>query len=307
MSTSTTDQFEDEQLDDDSSIETLNLTDGIDTDAPGADEDRGDVVRPAAKGPAEQEDASPQPSNRMIPLGRFNEVNERAKQLAAQNQQLLDALTRSNAAPSQPAEAAPPAVDPSLTLKEKRAEYHQMLMNGDEEGALRVQEEVDQLVEDRATARALEQFRQEKAQETRNAELSSFQQTVAEIQAAYPQLDSSSAQADPDAIMFVVAKRDALMQQGHSPADSLRQASDAAARVFGLESGVQPSPTKRTNSDNRHIEAATRNARAANQQPAPLGGVGNRASAPARVDVASMTDDQFDALPESEKARLRGD
>ena len=97
-------------------IEVLEVAD---TPTPAAVEDRGDVVQPAldatalsqvaaepevppapdavANAVADEPDAatgSPQPANRMVPLARLNEALDRSKALAAQNQQLLDALTR---------------------------------------------------------------------------------------------------------------------------------------------------------------------------------------------------------------------
>lgn len=282
--------------------ETLIVAD--DPHTPSTPEDRGDVVTPVANEGSEHEAGSPQPADRMIPLSRFNAVNDRAKALQEQNQQLIDALTR--AAPPAAPEPAPMAVpDSAELLKSKRTEYHKALMDGEEGTALSLQAEIDELVEQRATTRALNSLMAQQQTQQREHDLRSFEATVSDIQNTFPQLDASHPQADSEAILFVVAKRDALIASGLGLAESLRQASESVAKLFGFD--AQTPHTSGANSDNRTMRNNLRNAQAANAQPAPLSGVGNRASAPQRQDVAKMTDEEFDALPASEKKRLRGD
>jgi hypothetical protein len=88
--------------------------------------------------------------------------------------------------------------------------------------------------------------------------------------------------------------------------DALRKAVDQAAKVFALGQ-EQPAHTAQGSQQNRQQQSLMRNAAAANQQPPQNAGLGNRATAPQRMDVAKMSDAEFDAMPEAEKARLRGD
>lgn len=313
----------------------------IDTNKPGDDgnandalEDRGDVVEPALDPDALKQVAGEgvpeegagtdtlkpgepdepgadagtrQPGTHMIPISRFNEVNERYKQLAAQNQQLLDALTQGKPGPAAAEEVKPAPPDSAELLKAKRTEYHAALMEGKEDDALRLQEEIESLVEERATQRAVTQIRQENLATAQQQERLAFQSAVAEVTAAFPQLDANNPDANHDAITFVVAKRDALIAQGKSAPEALREASESVAKLYGFGGSLQPAQLAGKDPDTRAVNTTTRNARAASAQPAPLSGVGNRTSAPARQDVEKMSEAEFEALPDSEKSRLRGD
>jgi hypothetical protein len=59
--------------------------------------------------------------------------------------------------------------------------------------------------------------------------------------------------------------------------------------------------------DTRTANAIARGAADSNSQPpSAQAGIGNRATT-AKVDVATITDEQFESMTEAEKKRLRGD
>lgn len=291
-------------------------------------EDRGDDFTPTdddspadkqaasnegAAQPADEDDPGEEGrknGSRMVPITRFNEVNERMKELAAQNQQLIEALTRGQTpqAPKQP-EQNPQQTEQQhqADLKTLRQQYQDALLNGRDEQALEIQEKIDEVIENRATERAMERLNKTLQEQAQQAEQKTFQQVVAEMEQTYPALDANSDQANEDAILYVVAKRDALIRAGQPIAEALRGAVEQAARVFGLDGNTKPSHNADETTQNRRQQALQRNAQAANAQPPQLAGLGNRATAPQRADVSKMTDAEFEALPESEKARLRGD
>lgn len=297
----------------DDQIEDLELEDdGSTIDEPTDNEDRGNdfepteddkTSEPAAEEPAQEEDDGRKNGSRMVPITRFNEVNERMKELAAQNQQLLDAITRGTPQQAQPEAPKPEAV---TDLKELRVKHYAALTEGRDDEAIELQGQIDAAIEERAMQRAMAQMTASQAQREQAAQLQTFQQVVQEIERSYPQLNVNSDEANEDAILYVVAKRDALIKSGESMADALKQASDAAARMFGF-GGEQPAHIAKPANENRKQEALLRNAKAAQAQPPQTNGLGNRATAPQRLDVSSMNEAEFEALPESEKARLRGD
>jgi hypothetical protein len=290
-------------------------------------EDRGDNFTPTDDTPAEQqpkaaekpaedadeaaaEDDGRKNGSRMVPITRFNEVNERMKELAAQNQQLIEALTRGQT--PQQTQAAP--AEPQKTeqqhqadIKTLRQQYQDALLNGRDEEALNIQEKIDDAIEAKATERAMERLNQTLREQAQKAEQQSFQQVVSEMERNYPALDANSDEANEDAILYVVAKRDALIRAGQPLAEALRNAVGQAAKVFGLGGDEQPSHNANQTAQNRKEQALQRNAQAANAQPPQVAGLGNRATAPQRMDVSKMSEAEFEALPESEKARLRGD
>lgn len=255
---------------------------------------------------AEQDDGDRKNGSRMVPITRFNEVNERMKELAAQNQQLLDAITRGT--PTQTQQEAPPKQEPQpADLKELRLKHYDALTSGRDEEALELQGQIDSAIEERAMQRAMAKMTETQNQREQAVQIQTFKDVVQQIERDYPQLDVNSDDANEDAILYVVAKRDALIKSGESMADALKKASDAAAKVFGFGDGQQPTHIAKTTTENRKQEALLRNAKAAQAQPPQLGGLGNRATAPQRVDVSTLSEAEFEALPESEKSRLRGD
>ena len=274
----------------------------------GSDEDRGDDFAPddstqAATEPAAptQEDEDRKNGSRMVPIARFNEVNERMKEMQAQ----LAALATRQAQPAQQQPEPQVQEEPAPDLGDLRKRHHNALVEGRDDEAIELQGQIDEEILNRATQNAMNRMAAQQAQREQQAAMQTFQQTVQQIEADYPQLNANSEQADEDAILFVVAKRDALIKLGTNPGEALRQASDAAARTFGF--GTQPAHTGKATGENRKQEALLRNAKAAQAQPPQLAGLGNRATAPQRVDVSDMPEDEFEALPESEKSRLRGD
>jgi hypothetical protein len=309
-------------LDDQDEVLDLNGTPDKETDT----EDRGDDFMPteddappAAKEPVEdkagEEEPAPEREGRkngsqMVPITRFNEVNERMKELASQNQQLIEALTRGQPITQEQA-ATPPSAAPTeqvqlSDIKALRQQYQEALLNGLDEKALDLQAQIDDMIEARATERAMERLNQSLKDQAQAREQQTFQQVVTEMEANYPGLDAKSDQANEDAILYVVAKRDALIQAGNNMTDALRKAVDQAAKVFALGQ-EQPAHIAQGSQQNRQQQSLMRNAAAANQQPPQNAGLGNRATAPQRMDVAKMSDAEFDAMPEAEKARLRGD
>lgn len=294
----------------DDQIEDLDLNDdGSSVDDPTDGEDRGNdytpeekPADPAAEEPQEEDDGRKNGS-RMVPITRFNEVNERMKELAAQNQQLLDAITRGTPQAQQPETAA--QQEAPVDLKDLRTRHYAALTEGRDDEAIELQGQIDAVIEERAMQRAMAKMTESQAQREQAMQMQTFQQVVQQIEKDYPQLNAKSDQANDDAILYVVAKRDALIRAGESMSDALRKASDAAAQMFGF--GEQPSHIEKPTLENRKQEALLRNARAAQAQPPQPSGLGNRATAPQRVDVSTMSESEFDALPEAEKARLRGD
>jgi hypothetical protein len=243
---------------------------------------------------------------KMIPKGRFDEVNERMKALAAQNDQLIAALASGKAAaPAPAAEPPPPAFDLRAAIKAK----NEALATGDDDKALDLEMAIEQHRLEVAEAAALRRIAEDNAQREANAIAADLKAAGDEIKAQYPQLDGKSAEANEDAIVDVIAMRDARVARGVPAGDALRQAAAQAAKLYGFEAvggDNKPSPTSAAETA-RTIAARTRNAAAARQQPPELNGVGNRASKPKVENVEEMSEEAFAALPLDEKKRLRGD
>lgn len=298
---------------------TATLIDPANPDADAGDEDNGNgptaaeveaennaraaalkQVATGADGDAEHE------APRMIPKGRFDEVNEERKALAAQlahaNAALAALATGGKAPAAKEAAEDPPAFDLKAAMRERL----QALASGDDDRALELDEAIQQHTLAQATENARRQYEAAQATMTQQQQAAALKATAAELTALYPQLDVKSPDADQDAIDFVVARRDRLMAEGKPAHEALRLAVTVAAKRFGFD-GDESAPTKSDPVAARLLAARQRNAAAAAAQPPELGGKGNRATQVARLDVEKMTDEEFAALPEAEKKRLRGD
>ena len=249
-----------------------------------------------------EEDGAPP---RMIPKGRFDEVNNEKKALQDQLSQALAALASAGkAAPAPEAEKTAPAFDLKAAMRERLA----AIVRGDDDRALELDEEIQAETLKRARAEARQEFEAGQAEREQRTQAESVQKVAATIKKQYPQLDDKSEEADEDAILFVIARRDALIQKGEAPSEALRKASAIAADRFGFGAADGANaPTKTDGAAARLIATRERNARAAAQQPPELGGKGDRATQTQRANVAEMTDEEFAALPAAEKKRLRGD
>lgn len=267
-----------------------------------ADEARKKALKQVAN-PDEEDDAA---KGKMIPKGRFDEVNVRMQTAERLLAELIAARAADKApAPMPPVEPAAPAFDVKAAMKQKLA----ALASGDDDKALELEEQIAEHQLSVATKRAIEQMTAANAELTAAQQQQEMQRAAAELVKAYPQLDPQSPDVDADAIDFVVARRNKLYAEGVPMHMALRQAVDVAAKRFGLnaDTAEDSSPTKTDPAAARIIAARTAAAAALNQQPPDLGGRGNRATEIARRNVATMTDDEFAALPEAEKKRLRGD
>jgi hypothetical protein len=301
---------------------TATLIDPANPDTPADDEDNGngptaaelaaeEAERAAAAAkPRAAADADPGADAqvpRMIPKGRFDEVNEERKALAEQLAQATAALAALTAG-TKTAPAKEPAADdpPAFNLKAAMRERLQALASGDDDRALELDEQIQEHTLQQAKAAARQELEASQATMTQQQQAAALKATAAEMKQLYPQLDEKGAEADQDAIDFVVARRDRLIAEGKPAHEALRQAVVVAAKRFGLD-GDGTAPTKDDPAAARLLAARQRNAAAAAAQPPELGGKGNRATATARVDIEKMTDEEFAALPEAEKKRLRGD
>lgn len=280
--------------------EELNIEDGGDPGDEADHEDRGDVVAKvdAAIEQMEEETDPPEEAGpKFIPKGRFNEVNEALKAERAARLRLEEDLARARgAAPARQDDG--PEVEPDL--KAMRKQRNEALMEGDTDKAEAIEEQIDAIREERATAKAIQRMQQ-------SQQLDTFKTTVSAVIKDYPFLDSDSAAKNEDAIEMVVALRDRHIANGKSPAEALRLAAEKVGPRFEAQDDAQDEDPAKTKADELKAARIRRNADAANRQPSTLNsGVGARATA-GKVNVEDLDDDAFAALPEKERARLRGD
>lgn len=295
----------------------------LDIEEDGGPEDRGDVFVSAAAGggaggagdpPADTGTAAPsdddddegsqagKPSG--IPKSRFNEVNDQRKDAERRAEAAERELAALRAAAQQSAAVAAP-VDPAFDEDAKEEAYVEALMNGDTKAASAIRREINAHVRAEAAVQASQHAQMEYEH---RAAANALQAESNLALKTYPYLDTDEG---AEALELIVVSRNAKMAKGMAAHEALRAAVAAIAPKFAPASAGDPpgkdlsgAPGK---ADSRTAAAMARGAAdSIAQPPAVQAGIGNRAAA-ARIDVESLTDEQFAALSAQDKKRLRGD
>lgn len=250
-----------------------------------------------------------------IPYSRFQQV-------VAQNQQLIDALTRGGAGgAAAPAKEEPEP--PPFDFKAKGKEYREALLNGEDDKAEALEAEIDAAKAAKMRADLLETVRQDREQERARQELATVQAVIAKVMKDYSIFnDEAGDDFDQEALDEMIGLRDAYMRKGMPQAEAIRKAADRIAQVNGLEvkGATKPAKPGKVNKsgkkpsvkgeDNRSVRDKRRALSNLRRTPANLGraGTGNRAvpqvqdygeNGPSESQIRRMTDRQ--------KAEARGD
>ena len=247
-----------------------------------------------AEEPVVAEKAAKKP---MVPKARLDEVL--AKQKALQKQ-----LDEVNAANEKSAEA-PEDYD----FDAKEVEYQNMLLDGETEKAVGLRREI------RKAERATLEFemRQEMNQTvTQDRQMTALQQAANAMEDAYPIFDSNSADFNEDMTNEVVELRDAFIMKGYEAVDALSKAVKYVVKGHDLEQTDEEAPSLAGRAQ-KPDELAKKRAqiskklKAAEAQPPELPGESSSTHGEKTLDLSSMTEDEFAALPEATLRRLRGD
>ena len=127
--------------------------------------------------------------------------------------------------------------------------------------------------------------------------------TIKDIYANYPEFNHESESADPELIERAVMYEKMYAEMGHTPAEAVRRAVEDTLKILAPEklapkaAPAAKKPARDTSNLAPKIDAAKK---------APPRPQTTSAEEPT-LDVRTLSDDEWDALPESTKARLRGD
>lgn len=274
--------------------------DAVSEDA--ADDDSDEVTSEAEVEESEEventlEEEVDAPKKPMVPKSRLDEVL--AKQKALQKQ--LDDMR----AQQQPAEDAPEAYD----FDSKEIEYQNFLLDGEASKAAALRQEMRK-AEREQLAYEMRQEMTEKV--SQNQQATALQQAANDLEANFPIFNQNAAEYDAEITQEVIELRDAFMVQGFGAVDALSKAANFAIKSHGLEAAATlnaPSAPKAKSVDEVAKKRAevSKKLKAAESQPPELPGESSANRGEKPIDVSSMTEDEFNALPEATLKRLRGD
>jgi hypothetical protein len=246
--------------------------------------------------PEEAEEESSKP-NVMIPKSRFDEVNNAKKAAELREAALLAELEELRNGGAKQEQVANPDVATEVSTLEDA--YTDALMDGDRDKARELRMQINAIIRDSAV-KEIEQ-RSIMAIESNN-----INAAAAAVIEKYPEFNDTGESANPEAIAELVELRDFyIASKGMRPAEAITRAADKVAKMYNLDKPEPADESKQV--DDRTVVAIKRGAKIAATQPSTTAvGVGTRQDA-AKVNIQNMTEEQFDALPESEKRRMRGD
>jgi hypothetical protein len=275
-------------------------------------EDRGDSLaadepkeeaKPEPK--AEEKKAEPeahenkQPAH--IPKSRFDEViaeRNAERERSAELERRLQALE----AAGKPKEAEAPKVE-AKDVDALELEYANLMLEGDVEKAVKLRGQINAEIRRQAEDAADQRASAREAAQTQKAITNELQATANQIEQDYPYLSTPDGEL---VVPQITALRDTYIAKGMKPAEALRKAADFIAPRFDPEpkqDDEKPEPKK----DARAAAAIARGIKDSAAQPPQMSGVGNRSMDTVKRDVNRMSEEEFDALPESEKRKMRGD
>ncbi|MGL6289238.1 MAG: hypothetical protein ACRC2H_00960 [Silanimonas sp.] len=280
----------------------------------GEGEDEGDGADGADAGAADGEGgeggtAAPAQGarNTTVPYGRFKEVNESLRTERDQRIRLEERLRALEDRAAAPAAAAPAKTEaPAFDVKDAIKRRNAAILEGDDEKAAEIELQIEENRLAEAERRAEAKVEQRlQAREQKDA-VTLLQQKAVEVIQTYPFLNSKSADADPDLIADVTDLRDVYIKRGKTPAEALSAAIEKLKPALDAKAGKPagaPAKTAADIAEERRVASIQRNAKAAGAQPPRNPGVGS-AAAPDTVNVMEMSADDWEELPESERAKL---
>lgn len=183
----------------------------------------------------------------IIPFDKLTEARDNAQRAQAERDEALrraaELQAQLEAAKRQPSQAQATPSPESADLAALREQHYEAVQMGDKAQALELQGQIEAEVLRRAEAAMVRRMesQREQADEAKAAE--EMQRVATDAKAKYPALDEAGTKADPDAIDFVVHKRDSLIAQGEPPHQALAKAVAKAAELFrwnGQQAAPQP-------------------------------------------------------------------
>jgi len=142
---------------------------------------------------------------------------------------------------------------------------------------------------------------------TQDSEAVALARAAAEVERSFPQFTHGHEKYNEEATKAVVKMRDALIMQGSSAVEALNDAVDYVVRKYDLDE--TPVDDSKVVDLNKKREANTaKKIEAHGKQPPSLKGEGERTRKTDQPsDVELMSEEEFNALPEATKRRMRGD
>ena len=239
-----------------------------------------------------------EPKSPMVPKSRLDEVLAKNKEMQKRLQDIEGKEDPS--APEMPA----------YDFAAKEAEYQQLVLDGAADQAVKLREEIRTAEREQLMAEMQNKMGQTVQQDREQHEL---KQKANEIMEVFPIFDEKSKSFDEKLTQEVMELRDAFIYQGYGAADSLAKATEVTLLSkkpellqVSDEPKADPAPTlTKAVQEKKQKANVKKKVEASQAQPPAMKGDGAKESKV--VNINTLSDDEFGALPEETLRRLRGD
>jgi len=237
----------------------------------------------------------------MVPKSRLDEVLSKQKALQKQ----LDDMKAAQVV----AESAPEEYD----FATKEVEYQTLVLDGEAEKAAALRQEMRKAEREQMAF----EMRQEMTQTVnQNQQATALQTAATDLEVNFPVFDQNSESYNAEYTQEVIDLRDAFITQGLGAVEALGKAANFVVKSYDLVEAEadegsalsgSKAPARRADEVAKKRAEVSRKLRAADAQPPELPGESSANRGEKGLDVASMSEDEFNALPEATLKRLRGD
>ena len=246
-------------------------------------------------------------TGKFIPKERHQAVLEKARSRAEAAERRLAEIEQRQQQLNRTADVDKLEQDVADLRKQERA----ALLDGNEEKAAQLSAQADTLNRRIAIAEAGHMSAQDKDQALEDMRM---ELTIERMEEKYPVLDSNNEEFDQDIVDDILDKQAGLMQRERlSPSKALAKATESVMKRYTQK---ETAPEKAglgaaQAATGRKEAAVAKNLDAAARQPGSMKDSGldsDRAGQTAPTpDAGNMTVEEFNALPESTRAKMRGD
>ncbi len=189
-----------------------------------------------------------------------------------------------------------------MNFEAKELEYQDMILNGQPTEAAKIRAEIRAAERQTMMFEVQNQMGQTVQQSTETMRL---QQKAAEIAKNNPILDEGSPEYDEVKTQEVLGLRDAYIIQGYEGADALQKAVDLLLPTVLEPAPInEPDPVQQKVAQKKQVANTKKKLKAAETQPPTLKG---KSKAEKKVDINTLSVEEFDALPAETLRRMRGD
>lgn len=255
------------------------------------DELKAEEEAAAAALEASRKEAEGKKKQPMIPKSRLDEVLAKNKILEKERDEARAAATP----------AKPEKEEAAFDFKAQEKLYMQAVRDGEDDKALEIRDAI-------RTAERAEHTAASREDTVEVDDKAAMVRAAAAIEENFPQFVKGHAEFNQEATDRVVKMRNALIASGSSMVSALNEAVEFVVNKYGFDKPLEEVPDpKVVNLDDKRKKDTAKKIDLQKKQPPDMDGEGERSRSQSEIDLNEMSEDEFNALPETTKRRLRGD